>query len=57
LQLYDDVLASLKKILAECEDRVCHCGKHGHALNSVNCPIHGNALKLKRARDLANWEI
>ena len=19
----------------------CHCGKDGHALNSVNCPIHG----------------
>lgn len=19
----------------------CHCGKDGHALNSVNCPVHG----------------
>lgn len=19
----------------------CHCGKEGHALNSVNCPVHG----------------
>lgn len=19
----------------------CHCGKRGHALNSVNCPVHG----------------
>ncbi len=18
----------------------CHCGKDGHALNSVNCPVH-----------------
>lgn len=18
----------------------CHCGKNGHALNSINCPIH-----------------
>jgi hypothetical protein len=20
----------------------CHCGKRGHALNSVNCPVHGS---------------
>jgi hypothetical protein len=19
----------------------CHCGKDGHALNSINCPVHG----------------
>lgn len=19
----------------------CHCGKNGHALNSINCPVHG----------------
>jgi hypothetical protein len=22
----------------------CHCGKDGHALNSVNCPVHGYAI-------------
>lgn len=21
--------------------KVCHCGKDGHALNSINCPVHG----------------
>ena len=21
----------------------CHCGKNGHALNSINCPVHGSA--------------
>jgi hypothetical protein len=21
--------------------KACHCGKDGHALNSVNCPVHG----------------
>jgi hypothetical protein len=21
----------------------CHCGKDGHALNSINCPVHGTA--------------
>lgn len=24
---------------------LCHCGKDGHALNSVNCPVHGNELR------------
>lgn len=33
----------------------CHCGKDGHALNSVNCPVHGdiranNLSKLNHAR-------
>ena len=23
-------------------DTECHCGKYGHALNSVNCPAHGH---------------
>lgn len=23
------------------EMKKCHCGKNGHALNSVNCPVHG----------------
>lgn len=25
----------------ELQRKVCHCGKDGHALNSVNCPVHG----------------
>lgn len=23
-------------------DEECHCGKDGHALNSINCPKHGS---------------
>lgn len=23
------------------EGQKCHCGKDGHALNSINCPVHG----------------
>lgn len=23
----------------------CHCGKNGHALNSINCPVHGRLEK------------
>lgn len=23
----------------------CHCGKNGHALNSINCPTHGRKEK------------
>lgn len=22
-------------------EKECHCGKDGHALNSINCPVHG----------------
>lgn len=22
----------------------CHCGRDGHALNSVNCPVHGESI-------------
>lgn len=25
----------------EKQGATCHCGKDGHALNSVNCPVHG----------------
>lgn len=28
----------------------CHCGKDGHAINSVNCPAH-KPLTLKEVRD------
>lgn len=27
--------------MSEKDDKGCHCGKDGHALNSVNCPVHG----------------
>lgn len=27
----------------------CHCGRDGHALNSVNCPVHGEAARAKLA--------
>lgn len=27
--------------IQEIEKVGCHCGKDGHALNSINCPIHG----------------
>lgn len=23
---------------------VCHCGVMGHALNSINCPVHGQRV-------------
>jgi len=23
----------------------CHCGKRGHPLNSINCPIHGTGWR------------
>lgn len=23
------------------KESICHCGKDGHALGSVNCPVHG----------------
>lgn len=27
------------------KDRLlCHCGKDGHAINSVNCPTHGSRV-------------
>lgn len=35
----------------------CHCGKDGHALNSINCPVHGHKSgvltmeEMKRAYD------
>lgn len=29
----------------------CHCGKDGHALNSINCSVHGGA---SYARGLAD---
>jgi hypothetical protein len=31
----------------------CHCGKDGHALNSVNCPVHGYDIVPKTPQD---WE-
>jgi hypothetical protein len=43
----------------------CHCGKDGHALNSVNCPVHGyetiskadlGANREKLLRLLKAWE-
>lgn len=27
----------------------CHCGQDGHALNSINCPVHGEAARAKLA--------
>lgn len=27
----------------------CHCGKDGHPLHSINCPVHGNEAQLERA--------
>lgn len=29
---------------AEKQAAVCHCGKDGHALGSVNCPVHGYTI-------------
>jgi hypothetical protein len=26
----------------------CHCGIDGHALNSVNCPVHGDHARLRK---------
>jgi hypothetical protein len=31
----------------------CHCGKDGHALGSVNCPVHGDKPRITLARDEA----
>lgn len=30
----------------------CHCGKDGHALGSVNCPVHGDLDFEKLAGEL-----
>lgn len=27
----------------------CHCGKDGHPLHSVNCPVHGTEEQTDRA--------
>ena len=27
---------------------LCHCGKDGHALGSLNCPVHGYEIVPKR---------
>lgn len=32
----------LKTLEVEVKDE-CHCGKNGHALNSINCPVHGTS--------------
>mgnify|MGYP001579132930 CR=1 FL=1 len=31
----------------------CHCGKDGHPLNSVNCPVHGYYVVAKRLSGIA----
>jgi hypothetical protein len=40
-------------------DQTCHCGKDGHAFNSVNCPIHGErvAHKVMTAEEYAATPI
>ena len=36
-------------LLAQKEDRKeCNCGKNGHALNSINCPVHGYTAILNK---------
>ena len=30
-----------------CEEK-CHCGKDGHALNSINCPVHSIKKRMER---------
>jgi hypothetical protein len=42
----------------------CHCGKDGHALNSINCPIHGKMsqkAKIEKLREtlesIAAWRL
>jgi hypothetical protein len=34
------------KEIKEEDKKECHCGKNGHALNSINCPIHGKSPSL-----------
>jgi hypothetical protein len=31
----------------------CHCGKDGHALGSINCPVHGR----KHAANYKAWAL
>lgn len=33
---------------AEKQAAACHCGKDGHAVNSVNCPVHGYYVVRKK---------
>jgi len=33
----------------------CHCGKDGHALNSINCPVHGKIVEIEKLRDFVRW--
>jgi hypothetical protein len=36
--------AESKTITEAFNETRCHCGKDGHALNSVNCPVHGGEI-------------
>lgn len=36
----------------------CHCGSDGHALNSVNCPMHGTEARVKHMVDrFLMWKL
>ncbi len=32
-------------------EKECHCGKNGHAINSINCDIHGKTA----LQQFADW--
>ena len=50
-QFIEDILAKStpkkkSKEIKQEDKKECHCGKNGHALNSINCPIHGKSPSL-----------
>lgn len=38
----DDLSGSERELIRKACPSLCHCGKDGHAINSINCPVHGS---------------
>jgi hypothetical protein len=41
--------AAIAEIRACKTDKECHCGRDGHPLHSVNCPVHGREAQIAEA--------
>ena len=37
----EDTLIEMGAVSLDQSEQECHCGKNGHPLGSINCPIHG----------------